>query len=71
MWLKMELGGDILCAQKLEQPTIPQGIKLLWHWSVFLLVANFMLEVAKDDSVSLSKLDVYSIYSPQITEVDL
>ena len=30
-----------------------------------------MLEVAKDDSVSLSKLDVYSIYSPQITEVDL
>ena len=23
--LKMELGGDILCAQKLEQPTIPQG----------------------------------------------
>ena len=25
----MELGGDILCAQKLEQPTIPQGHCLL------------------------------------------
>ena len=26
---KMELGGDILCAQKSEQRTIPQGLPLL------------------------------------------
>ena len=29
----MELGGDILCAQKLEQPTIPQGVGLLIYIS--------------------------------------
>ena len=38
---------------------------------VFLLVANFMLEVAKDDSVSLSNLSTPDVSAPQITEVEL
>ena len=61
---KMELGGDILCAQKLEQGTIPHASLLLIYIGTRFKDCDFPEEIEFFKNTLILQIDPASTLSP-------